>query len=35
MAPGYEDEDFELGNRRVLCQQYPELRDEIIGLTRE
>jgi predicted cupin superfamily sugar epimerase len=35
MAPGYEDEDFELGNRRMLCQQYPCLTDEIIYLTRE
>jgi uncharacterized protein len=34
MAPGYDQQDFELGDRDELCQLYPDLKDEINLLTR-
>jgi predicted cupin superfamily sugar epimerase len=34
MAPGFEPEMFELGERQVLLDQYPAAREDIIRLTR-
>jgi len=34
MAPGFDQADFELGNREELAGRYPEVRDLILGLTR-
>ncbi|GIV20953.1 MAG: hypothetical protein KatS3mg023_2704 [Armatimonadota bacterium] len=34
VAPGFEFEDFELGNRQQLMEQYPQHRDWIERLTR-
>jgi len=34
MAPGYDDADFELGERAALCRQYPDCADLITKLTR-
>jgi uncharacterized protein len=34
VAPGFEFEDFELGNREELARQYPEHRELIARLTR-
>jgi uncharacterized protein len=34
MAPGFDFEDFELGERHELLSQYPEHREEILALTR-
>lgn len=33
VAPGFEFEDFQLGNREDLIKQYPDFRDQIINLT--
>jgi len=35
VAPGFEFEDFEVGNRNELVKQFPEHRDEIIKFSRE
>jgi uncharacterized protein len=35
MAPGYIDEDFVIGNRIQLIEQYPEQKQRILRLTRE
>lgn len=35
MAPGYEQADFELGERAVLIEKFPQAREWIIALTRE
>ncbi len=35
MAPGYEDEDFVLGERETLVSRYPAYRDVITKLTPE
>jgi predicted cupin superfamily sugar epimerase len=34
VAPGFEEEDFELGNRNDLLNKYPDLREMILKLTR-
>jgi hypothetical protein len=34
VAPGFEFEDFELGNREELIQRYPQHRELIERLTR-
>jgi len=34
MAPGYEEEDFELGGREALLRDYPDQAELIRGLTR-
>jgi predicted cupin superfamily sugar epimerase len=34
VAPGFEDEDFELGDRYALLAKYPDLREYILKLTR-
>lgn len=34
MSPGFDWDDFELGNRRQLIEQYPDREDLIIRLTR-
>lgn len=34
MAPAYDQEDFELGERAALCEQYPERAELIRALTR-
>jgi predicted cupin superfamily sugar epimerase len=34
VAPGFEEEDFELGNRNDLLDKYPDLREMILKLTR-
>lgn len=34
MAPGYEDDEFVLGNQRELCRKYPQEADLIHQLTR-
>lgn len=33
MAPGFNFDDFELGSRRNLVEQYPDFKDQIIKLT--
>jgi len=33
VVPGFEYSDFELGNRKELIKQYPNLREQIIKLT--
>jgi len=33
MAPGFDYEDYEAGNRNVLIEKYPEYKDLIIKLT--
>lgn len=33
MAPGFESEDFEIGQRRDLLEKYPRFRDLILALT--
>jgi predicted cupin superfamily sugar epimerase len=35
VTPGFDFEDFELGRRDILLEQYPSQRDLIIKLTRE
>lgn len=35
MAPGYDDDDFILGNRAMLCQAYPNAKTFIYQLTRQ
>ena len=35
VAPGFDFEDFEMGKREELAQEYPEHRDIIRSLTRE
>jgi predicted cupin superfamily sugar epimerase len=35
VAPGFEYEDFELGEQRELIEQYPQHRSIIMKLTRE
>jgi predicted cupin superfamily sugar epimerase len=35
VAPGFEFEDFELGSREELIEQYPQHRELIERLTRE
>jgi predicted cupin superfamily sugar epimerase len=34
MSPGFDWDDFELGDRRELIEQYPDREDMIIRLTR-
>jgi len=34
VAPGFDEEDFELGNRDALLAKYPDLRELILRLTR-
>ena len=34
MAPGYEQQDFELGGREALLRNYPDQAELIRGLTR-
>lgn len=34
VAPGFEFEDFELGNREKLIEQFPQHRDDIISFSR-
>jgi uncharacterized protein len=34
-APGFEYEDFELGEREKMIQEFPQLRDDIIRFSRE
>ena len=34
VAPGFEFNDFELGTRDNLIEQYPDFRDQIINLTK-
>ena len=34
VAPGFEFDDFELGARKDLVEQYPDFRDRIINLTK-
>ncbi len=33
MAPGFDFNDFELGKRKDLLEQYPDFKDQIINLT--
>jgi predicted cupin superfamily sugar epimerase len=33
LAPAYDDEDFELGERAALLEMYPQARDWILSLT--
>jgi predicted cupin superfamily sugar epimerase len=35
VAPGFEFEDFELGNRNQLANSFPQHRDSIVRFTRE
>ncbi len=35
VAPGFEFEDFEIGTREMMLQQFPQLRDDIIRFSRE
>lgn len=35
VAPGFEFQDFEVGQREILINQFPQHRDEIIKYTRE
>lgn len=35
MAPGFEPEDFELGDREDLIKKFPQARELIVALTRE
>lgn len=35
VAPGFEFEDFEVGNREEMINQFPHLRNDIIRYTRE
>ena len=35
VAPGFEFEDFEIGDRESLTAQFPQLRDDIMRFTRE
>jgi predicted cupin superfamily sugar epimerase len=35
VAPGFEFEDFEVGHREELINQFPQLRNDIIRFTRE
>ena len=35
VAPGFEEEDFEIGERHSLLAKYPDLREFILKLTRE
>lgn len=35
VAPGFEFEDFELGDRKALIQKFPQHRDDIIRFSRE
>lgn len=35
VAPGFEFEDFEVGYREQLIQEFPQLREDIIRFTRE
>ena len=34
VAPGFDENDFELGDRNVLLAKYPDLRELILRLTR-
>jgi len=34
VAPGFDFDDFELGTRDKLLEQYPDFRDQIINLTK-
>jgi uncharacterized protein len=34
VAPGFEFEDFELGDRNQMLQQFPQLSQYILGYTR-
>jgi predicted cupin superfamily sugar epimerase len=34
VSPAFDDNDFELGNRDMLLDQYPDLREYILKLTR-
>jgi hypothetical protein len=34
VAPGFDEKDFELGDRNVLLAKYPDLRELILRLTR-
>lgn len=34
MAPAFDKDDFELGDRDILLTQYPERREQILSLTR-
>jgi predicted cupin superfamily sugar epimerase len=35
VAPGFEFQDFELGDREKLIQEFPQLRDDILSFSRE
>lgn len=35
VAPGFQFDDFELGDRQALIDRWPDLEDEIVALTRE
>jgi uncharacterized protein len=34
MSPGYDQQDFELGSREAMCQQFPAAKKELTRLTR-